>query len=51
MSKELSSRATSCFGLIAYLINDFCKLLQGGAHHLIIAPQRKTLHRRERLMS
>lgn len=26
-----------------HLINDFSKLLQSGAHHLIIAPERKTL--------
>lgn len=26
-----------------HLIDDFRKLLQGGAHHLVVAPQRKTL--------
>lgn len=30
-----------------HLINDFCKLLKGRAHHLIITPQRKTLQRQE----
>lgn len=34
-----------CFGIFSHLINNFCKLLQGGAHHLIITPQRKTLQK------
>lgn len=36
-------RSRRVLSLLSHLIDDFCKLLQGGAHHLIVAPKRKTL--------
>lgn len=45
MSKVFESIVTAlwCVFILSHLINDFGKLLQGGAHHLIITTQRKTL--------
>lgn len=42
---QRTPRADDLWGVRAlpHLIDDVCKLLQRGAHHLIVAPQRKTL--------
>ena len=32
-----------CVSILSHLVDDFSKLLQGGAHHLVVAPERKTL--------